>query len=45
MNIRAKIKNFTEQRKAIRALQSLDDHALRDMGISRSQINHAVRGQ
>ncbi len=45
MNIRAKIKNFTKQRRAIRALQSLDDHALRDVGISRSQISSAVRGQ
>jgi uncharacterized protein YjiS (DUF1127 family) len=45
MNIRARIKNFTEQRKAIRALQSLDDHALRDVGVSRSQINNAVRGR
>lgn len=32
------------RREAIKELQRLDDRALRDIGISRSQIETAVRG-
>ncbi len=28
---------------AARTLRSFDDHVLRDMGVSRSEIDHAVR--
>ena len=30
-------------RKATAALRSMDEHALRDIGISREEIPHAVR--
>ncbi len=33
-----------ERRAAIKALHELDDHALRDIGISRCQIEAAVGG-
>jgi uncharacterized protein YjiS (DUF1127 family) len=45
MNIRSKIKNYVENRRAVRELQSLSDHALSDIGISRSQIRTAVLGR
>ncbi|MDH2355513.1 DUF1127 domain-containing protein [Bradyrhizobium sp. SSUT18] len=34
-----------ERRSAIKTLNELDDHALRDIGITRSQIEDAVYGQ
>jgi uncharacterized protein YjiS (DUF1127 family) len=34
-----------ERRSAIKTLNELDDRALRDLGISRSQIEDAVYGQ
>lgn len=45
MNIRQKIRNYVENRRAMQELQSLSDHALSDIGISRSQIRTAVLGQ
>ncbi|NVP55261.1 DUF1127 domain-containing protein [Mycoplana rhizolycopersici] len=45
MNIRQKIKDFAERRKAIRELSMLDDHTLADIGLSRSQIRSAVHGR
>ena len=45
MDFRTKFRNFAEQRRAIRELQSLDDHALSDIGIKRSQIRKAVLGR
>src|SRR6476661_3625543 len=34
-----------ERRSAVKTLNELDDHALRDIGITRSQIEDAVYGQ
>ena len=45
MNIRKKIKNYVENRRAMQELQSLSDHALGDIGISRAQIRSAVLGR
>lgn len=45
MNIRQKIRNFVENRRAMQELQSLSDHALSDIGISRAQIRSAVLGR
>lgn len=42
MNIRQKIKQFAENRRAIRELSQLDDHVLSDLGIARSHIRSAV---
>jgi len=36
---------FCERREAIRILQGLDDHQLRDLGISRCRIEQAVHGR
>lgn len=44
MDFRARLKNYAEQRRAIRELQALDDHALRDIGVDRQHIRKAVRG-
>jgi len=44
MRVFEKIKRFSEQRKAIRELSALDDHVLRDLGISRAHIPYAVSG-
>ncbi|TXI10817.1 MAG: DUF1127 domain-containing protein [Rhizobium sp.] len=44
MRVLEKIKRFTENRKAIRELSALDDHVLRDLGISRAHIPYAVNG-
>ena len=45
MNIRTKIRNYVENRKALRELSSLSDHSLSDIGLSRSQIRAAVLGR
>lgn len=45
MNIRKKIRNYVENRRAINELASLSDHALSDIGISRAQIRAAVLGR
>jgi uncharacterized protein YjiS (DUF1127 family) len=45
MNIRKKIKNYVDNRRAVKELQSLSDHALSDIGISRAQIRSAVLGR
>ena len=37
--------NRLERRSAVKALNELDDRALRDIGITRSQIEDAVYGQ
>jgi len=37
--------NSLERRSAIKTLSDLDDRALRDIGITRSQIEDAVYGQ
>jgi uncharacterized protein YjiS (DUF1127 family) len=44
MKVLEKIKRFSEQRRAMRELSALDDHVLRDLGISRSHIPFAVKG-
>lgn len=44
MRVIEKIKRFSAVRKAIRELSALDDHALADLGISRSHIAYAVNG-
>lgn len=45
MNIRQKIRNYVDNRRAVHELQSLSDHALSDIGISRAQIRSAVLGR
>jgi uncharacterized protein YjiS (DUF1127 family) len=45
MSIRKKIKAYVENRRAVQELQSLSDHALSDIGISRAQIRSAVLGR
>ena len=37
--------DFLERRAAVKTLNQLDDRALRDIGITRSQIEDAVYGQ
>ncbi|PSO15883.1 DUF1127 domain-containing protein [Bradyrhizobium symbiodeficiens] len=37
--------NSLERRSAVKTLSDLDDRALRDIGITRSQIEDAVYGQ
>jgi uncharacterized protein YjiS (DUF1127 family) len=44
MRVFDKIKQFAENRRAIRELGTLDDHVLHDLGISRSHIRSAVLG-
>ncbi|GMB81262.1 DUF1127 domain-containing protein [Shinella zoogloeoides] len=44
MNIIAKIKKSAADRRAVRELNALDDRALQDLGISRSNIQSAVKG-
>ncbi|NLS01320.1 DUF1127 domain-containing protein [Rhizobium sp. P38BS-XIX] len=39
-----KLKQYAENRRAIRELGALDDHALQDLGLSRSRIRSAVLG-
>jgi uncharacterized protein YjiS (DUF1127 family) len=45
MSIRKKIRNYVQNRKAVQELSALSDHALNDIGISRSQIRQAVLGR
>ncbi|MCK3779904.1 DUF1127 domain-containing protein [Sinorhizobium chiapasense] len=45
MKIRQKIMEYAKTRRAIRELNALDDHALSDIGLSRSQIHAAVYGR
>lgn len=45
MNIRKKIRNYVENRRAVQELQALSDHALSDIGLSRGQIRSAVLGR
>jgi uncharacterized protein YjiS (DUF1127 family) len=44
MNIFAKLKKNVADRRAMRELSALDDRALQDLGISRSNIQSAVKG-
>jgi len=44
MNLFAKIKKNVADRRAVRELGALDDRALQDLGISRSNIQAAVKG-
>ena len=44
MNIFAKLKKSAAERRAVRELGALDDRALQDLGISRSNIRAAVKG-
>lgn len=44
MNIFAKLKKNVTDRRAMRELSALDDRALQDLGISRSNIQSAVKG-
>jgi uncharacterized protein YjiS (DUF1127 family) len=45
MKIRQKIVEYAKLRRAVRELSALDDHALSDIGLSRSQIQAAVYGR
>lgn len=45
MSIRKKIKTYVENRRALQELGALSDHALSDIGLSRSQIRAAVLGR
>ncbi len=44
MNVFAKLKKNVADRRAMRELSALDDRALQDLGISRSNIQSAVKG-
>ena len=44
MNVFAKLKKNAAERRAVRELNALDDRALQDLGISRSNIQSAVKG-
>ncbi len=44
MSIIAKIKKNAADRRAARELNALDDRALQDLGISRANIQSAVKG-
>lgn len=44
MNIRQKVAQFAQYRKAVRELNALDNRQLSDLGISRSDIQNVVRG-
>ena len=44
MNIFAKLKKNAADRRAVRELGALDDRALQDLGISRANIQSAVKG-
>ncbi|MBO9630445.1 DUF1127 domain-containing protein [Shinella sp. WSJ-2] len=44
MNIFAKLKKNAAERRAVRELGALDDRALQDLGISRANIQAAVKG-
>lgn len=45
MNIRKKVTQYLNHRRAVYQLSQLDDHLLADIGISRSQIDNAVGGR
>ncbi len=45
MQLRSKLKNYLENRRAIRELSALDDRSLSDLGISRSHLRAAVEGR
>ena len=44
MNVFAKLKKNAAERRAVRQLTALDDRALQDLGISRANIQSAVKG-
>lgn len=45
MKIREKFRKYAELRRAVRELESLDDRALHDIGVTRSHIRGAVEGR
>jgi uncharacterized protein YjiS (DUF1127 family) len=45
MNFKEKILGFAERRRAVRALERLDDRTLSDIGIVRADIRRAVAGR
>lgn len=45
MNIRKKVTQYLNRRRAIHQLNQMDDHLLADIGISRSQIDCVVGGR
>lgn len=45
MNIRRKVEQYLNRRRAAYQLNQLDDHLLADIGISRSQIDNVVGGR
>lgn len=42
LDLSAKLGRAMERRRAVAALSHMSDHQLRDIGISRTQIDHAV---
>lgn len=45
MNLRKKVNQYINRRRAVYQLNQLDDHLLADIGISRSQIEGIVDGR
>lgn len=45
MTFRERVKKFAAERRAIRELNGLDDHVLRDVGLQRNEIRNAVLGR
>ena len=43
IKVRSRFLQWVAEREALRFLESLEDHHLQDMGISRSSIRAAVR--
>lgn len=45
MKFRERVKKFAAERRAIRELNALDDHALQDVGLQRNEIRSAILGR
>jgi uncharacterized protein YjiS (DUF1127 family) len=45
MNFSQRVKRAFAERKAMRELAALEDYVLKDIGVTRANICHAVRGR